>query len=156
MPEMFTDWDENKGSSGPVYYSFGNYDVTQAKRFLNAAPRPDHPLELAGYSAFLPMLSGVHSSGLPPDLTVPLITVPVQAGLLPIDGWGRIREAIHEGKPSLQAVKLTIKEANAIRSDGVKVGVARLRPMLERHGIGEHESPVISLLRELGVTVVDE
>jgi hypothetical protein len=150
---MFTDWDENKGSSGPAGFVFGSFDVGNAKRILKAYPREDHPLELAGYSALSKMIAGTNSSSQSINLEVPLICVQVGTGLLPIDGWGRIAEATARGLTSLPAVRLTSSEQQAIRLGGITR--AQLRPLLSKNGIGDKEDAVIGLLAGMGIFVKD-
>ena len=98
----------------PANFNFGRYDVAAAKRILQADPnREQMQLVLAGYGALQKMIAGVSYAGI--NLEVPLIVVRVGAGLLPIDGWSRIRKATSLGLNSLPAVRLTSKETNQIR-----------------------------------------
>ena len=112
---MFRDWDEHKGSSGSAYFQLGVFDVTEAKHILKAAPRESIELEVAGYAAMLKMMAGVGSASCTIDWDVPLILVKVNAGCLPIDGWGRIAKAIQQGRPTLPAVILTAEEKRSIQ-----------------------------------------
>jgi hypothetical protein len=112
---MFRDWDENKGSSGLAHFQFGIFDVTEAKRILKAAPRDAVELEVAGYAAMLKLMTVVGSATTADYWKDPIIVVKVNAGLLPIDGWGRIAKAIEQGRPSLPAVILTAAEKQRIR-----------------------------------------
>jgi hypothetical protein len=112
---MFLDWDENKGSAGNAEFQFGIYDVSEAKRILKAAPRDSVELEVAGYAAMLKMITGTGSATTADYWKVPLIVVKVNAGYLPIDGWGRIAKAIDLGRPSLDVVILTKEEKQRIQ-----------------------------------------
>lgn len=111
---MFLDWDENKGSAGLAHFQFGVFDVTEAKRILKAAPRDSIELEVAGYAAMMKMMTGVGSARTSDYSKVPLIVVKVNAGYLPIDGWGRIAIAIEHRHLNLDAVILTKEETQRI------------------------------------------
>ena len=152
---MFDDWDQNRGSSGTATFYFGSFDVGKAKQLLKTAPRPDQPLELGGYHALFKMISGVNSTSQRIDLDVPLIVVRVNGGLLPIDGWGRIAQAMKQERSSLPAVILNKDEKKAIQLGGVNVALPRLREVLAKNGISQCEAAVIDVLEEVGVVVKD-
>jgi hypothetical protein len=111
---MEVEWrpDENE----PADFNLRRYDIKAAKLILQRDPaREQIPLNVAEYEGLRKMLAGVSHAGI--DLSIPVIVVQINAGLLSIDGWSRITKAASIGYSTIPAVKLTAEEARSIRRD---------------------------------------
>lgn len=115
MTSSAFDWD----AGTPERFRFAGlrYDVQTAKRIIADSPREVVTLDITCLREFHPLIR-LHDPHRPVDLAFPLIVAANHHGHMIIDGWHRIKEALHDGLDALPAVVLTARESERARCCG--------------------------------------
>jgi hypothetical protein len=117
---MSSDYEWNLARPERTVYGFQLYDIQKAKQIIVNAPRPVQAIDLEEHGeALQEFLDEVKFSATANwdsvNLDVPVIVIRNPEAQLVIDGRHRLRKALDERRPILNAIYLTDEERNAIR-----------------------------------------
>jgi hypothetical protein len=103
-----------EGKVMETFEIFGTeWDVSLAKRL--AEGKPVRKFRVADWAGMARLVKTWPEKVVIADLSQPIITMRVESGYFPIDGWHRINRALDDGVEFLPEVRLSAKERNLMR-----------------------------------------